>query len=257
MQTLRSGSNGDDVKLWQTFLRGAGLYMGEVDGDFGPSTLAATQAFQRAHAMEDDGVVGNRTVGVAMQLGFDLVPDDPDHPESLDWPPKPDFPALDGDGRRRLFGNYDFTPAPTPDNPEAIHILGNWVSENIQVFTIPELAGVLGANGGKVSFHKSVGPKVQELFARWGQASLSGLVLSFGGSFAPRFIRGSRTVLSAHAQGSAFDINVPWNPLGATPAQRGAKGSTRELVPIANELGFYWGGHFTRRDGMHFELAKL
>jgi len=29
-----------------------------------------------------------------------------------------------------------------------------------------------------------------------------------------------------------------------------------KLVPIANELGFYWGGHFTRRDGMHFELAK-
>jgi hypothetical protein len=29
------------------------------------------------------------------------------------------------------------------------------------------------------------------------------------------------------------------------------------LVGIANDNGFYWGGHFTRLDGMHFEIAKL
>jgi hypothetical protein len=37
----------------------------------------------------------------------------------------------------------------------------------------------------------------------------------------------------------------------------GQKGCVRELVPIANEFGFYWGGHFSRMDGMHFEIAKL
>jgi hypothetical protein len=32
----------------------------------------------------------------------------------------------------------------------------------------------------------------------------------------------------------------------------------RELVPIANELGWYWGGHYRKRlDGMHFELVKV
>lgn len=32
----------------------------------------------------------------------------------------------------------------------------------------------------------------------------------------------------------------------------------RELVPIANDFGFYWGGHFrSRLDGMHFEIAEL
>jgi hypothetical protein len=257
MQTLRQGSKGSDVKSWQAFLRGAGLYMGEVDGDFGPRTLEATQEFQRNHALKDDGIVGNRTIGMAMQLGFDLVPDDPTLPDSLDWPPKPSFEPIGEAGRRALFGNYDYVPAPTPGNPEGIKILGNWEQENIQVFTIPELAGVQDANGGKIRFHKKVGPKVQELFARWKQASLAGLVLTFAGSYVPRYIRGYRDVLSAHAHGSAFDINARWNWLATTPAQRGAKGSVRELVPIANELGFYWGGHFSRRDGMHFELTIL
>ena len=46
----------------------------------------------------------------------------------------------------------------------------------------------------------------------------------------------------------------------------GQIGCVRELVPIANECGFYWGGHFGkevngkmvgRLDGMHFEIAKI
>jgi hypothetical protein len=32
----------------------------------------------------------------------------------------------------------------------------------------------------------------------------------------------------------------------------------RELVPIANRLGFFWGGHFQNRlDGNHFEVAHV
>jgi hypothetical protein len=74
----------------------------------------------------------------------------------------------------------------------------------------------------------------------------------------PRFIRGSRSVLSNHAYGSAFDINAAWNPLGATPADVDEKGSVIELVPLAHEFGFYWGGHFNSRpDGMHFEAAEI
>jgi hypothetical protein len=82
-------------------------------------------------------------------------------------------------------------------------------------------------------------------------------ILSYAGAFYPRYIRGSRTQLSNHSWGTAFDINVPWNGLNHTPALMGQKGCVRELVPIANEFGFYWGGHFSRMDGMHFEIAKL
>ncbi|HEY3254617.1 MAG TPA: peptidoglycan-binding domain-containing protein [Polyangiaceae bacterium] len=76
MRTLRLGAKGSDVKLWQMFLHSGASYQGPLDGDFGKATVEATQAFQRAHALVDDGVVGNRTWGVAMQFGLELVPDD-------------------------------------------------------------------------------------------------------------------------------------------------------------------------------------
>jgi hypothetical protein len=62
---------------------------------------------------------------------------------------------------------------------------------------------------------------------------------------------------SNHAWGTAFDVNYGWNKLGAIPAPVGARGSVRELVPLANQYGFYWGGHFRRCDGMHFEVARV
>jgi hypothetical protein len=143
-----------------------------------------------------------------------------------------------------------------PGNPEAISIKSGWEAENIVTVTIPQLIGVSGAPAnGHARFHRLVAPRVVALFQAWEDAGLKELLLSWEGAFVPRFIRGSLTVLSQHAFGSAFDINARWNGFGATPAAIGAKGSVRQLVPIANQLGFYWGGHFARRDGMHFEIA--
>jgi hypothetical protein len=257
MRTLRVGSKGEDVEKWQYFLRGLELYFGPVDGDFGEGTQSATEEFQRRHALKDDGIAGNLTIGAAMHLGFSVLDDDPALPDSLDWPARPAFASLSAAERAAKFGAYPFVAAPVPGNPEAIRITSDWVSKNIVIATIPELQGIVGAPAnGKVSFHTLVAPRVVELFAAWRAANLMHLVVTYGGSFAPRFIRGRPGVLSPHAHGSAFDINVAWNRFGGIPAQVGAKGSVRKLVPIANELGFYWGGHFSKRDGMHFELAR-
>ena len=81
MRTLRLGATGDDVKAWQVFLQGAGFYTGALDGSFGPALLDATRAFQRAHGAADDGVVGNQTLGMAMQRGLNLAAEDPPLPE--------------------------------------------------------------------------------------------------------------------------------------------------------------------------------
>jgi predicted lactoylglutathione lyase len=52
-------------------------------------------------------------------------------------------------------------------------------------------------------------------------------------------------------------VNEPFNKFGSMPALVGQRGSVRKLVSIANEHGFYWGGHFSNPDGMHFEVAFL
>jgi D-alanyl-D-alanine carboxypeptidase len=122
--------------------------------------------------------------------------------------------------------------------------------------------------------HKLVAPHVLQLFARWEELDLLHLLREYDGDYNPRYKRkqspgpGGHGVkrsdqvdaLSNHAFGSAFDVNEPDNPYGDQPALCPRRGYVRELVEPANELGFYWGGHFSGksdRDGMHFEFAKF
>ncbi len=178
---------------------------------------------------------------------------------SPDFPPRPAFrPIVSDDERRALFGTFQFVHEPVPDNPENIRILGNWESRNIVTVSIP-LKSFLGRNGPlKMHFHAVAKDQLIALWLAWEKAGLLDRIQSFDGAFVPRFQRKSTSKLSNHAFGSAFDINAATNPLGAEPAAMGTKGCVRELVPLANAHGFYWGGHFsTRPDGMHFEVAKL
>jgi hypothetical protein len=141
-----------------------------------------------------------------------------------------------------------------PSNAEAITIHGSWVKDNITFVSLPKHP----AFTYPVAFHRLAAAQFAGLFAAWNDAGLVDRILTFGGSWAPRFIRGSRTTLSNHAWGTAFDVNVQWNMLGTDGARKGEHGSVRELVQLANEHGFYWGGHFSpRKDPMHFEVARI
>jgi hypothetical protein len=255
-KALKAGSTGPFVKKWQQFLRGQGEVLA-ADGRFGPVTAAATKRFQARHGLTVDGIVGNQTLGRAALLGFEIV--DPDDVEELGFPPEPAFaPLTSTEERQRRFGPLRYEPAPRPDNPEAIRIVNGWEADNIVTVTIPQLAGVEGLHReGRVRFHRKAAAQLVALWAAWEKRGLLARVRTYAGAYAPRFIRGSRTALSNHAFGTAFDINAAWNPLGAQPALAGSPGCLLDLVPVANELGFYWGGHFTRRDGMHFEVARL
>lgn len=54
--TIRQGSTGPDVVLWQKLLGNVA-----VDGQFGPATYAATVAWQKARGLAADGIVGPAT----------------------------------------------------------------------------------------------------------------------------------------------------------------------------------------------------
>lgn len=179
---------------------------------------------------------------------------------SSNFPPRPAFPPLVTNRQREaLFGRYDYVRAPRPGNPEAIRILGSWERDNIVEVPIPQLARALGAKAPAViRFHRLAARQLQTLWEEWEAADLLNRIYSFDGGFVARFVRGSRSVLSNHAFGSAFDVNEAFNPFGQRPASNGRRGSVRDLVPIANRNGFYWGGHYqSRKDGMHFEVAVL
>lgn len=259
MDILRQGQTGSSVKQWQLFLLGQG-YEISTDGDFGPKTKAATQDFQKKYGLvPNDGVVGRDTYAKAVALGFGEIQDSDTNEEGPGWPPRPALGPLDSQERAALFGTFKYEPAPTQGNPEGILIRDNWAVTNIVKVTIPQLIGKIGAPGsGTIFFHRKAADQLKALWAAWEAAGLLPLVLSFAGSYVPRFIRGSRTNLSNHAWGTAFDINAPQNPLGAEPALVGKLGSVRKLVPLAREHGFFWGGHFPgRQDGMHFEVQKI
>jgi len=257
---LKQGSRGALVERWQAFLIQAGLGPLEIDGIFGPATRTATEAFQQTAGLGVDGIVGNRTFGAAMSIGFDLIGDSDDSSEfGPNFPPEPAFRPIVGDAaRQELFGPLAFEPAPRPDNPEAIRITNDWADRNIVRVTVPQLTRFeFSGPNGEISFHRKAADQVVALFQAWEDAGLADLILTYAGSWAPRFIRGSRRTLSNHAFGTAFDINAGWNGLGREPARVGRTGSVRKLVPLAHQHGFYWGGHFSRRDGMHFEIANL
>ena len=259
MRVIRPGMQGEDVTGWQLFLRGKGYLLRETDGRYDAESVKASQAWQKDHGLVDDGVLGPRTFGIAQGEGFNPGFVDEDASElGPNWPPKPAFGPLDAEARGRTFGQFAFRPAGNPRNPEAIEILDDWPQKNIEQVEIPQLVGVDGAPAsGKIRLHKLAIDPFRNFFRLIDDAGLGDRVLSFGGSWAARFVRGSSSKLSNHAYGTAIDINVPWNQLSTVPALKGKRGSVRELVPIANECGLYWGGHFTRGDGMHFELARV
>ena len=262
MKILRRGSSGPEVTAWQEFLRDQNFYHLKVDDDFGPGSEQGTKDFQKVSpmALRETGIVDEKTYGKAAVLGFAIADQDDDVDKSgPNWPPKPEgLTPCSAALREELFGKFAFEPAPTAGNPEGIRITDGWAAANVATVKVQQLVGVryAGANGF-TQFNKKAAPQLQALFTAWERAGLLGRVLTWGGSYAPRFIRGSRTYLSNHAWGTAFDINVPWNGLRMRPALVGQKGSVRELVELAIENGFYWGGFFTRLDGMHFEVSKL
>lgn len=255
MNAIRKGDKGTAVKAWQFFLVGLGYSKVIADGNFGSITQAATIDFQKSHGVAADGVVGNGTYSKAMQFGFQIIDDPKNDSESgPNWPPPPNFKPHTPTQVQSTFGKIEFKINP---DGNGITITNNWQAENIIYVEIPQIKNLPPYYSKKIPLHKKAAPQFLKLFSEWEKAKLIDRLITYDGTYNPRLIRGSATVLSNHSFGAAIDLNAQWNSLGAMPPLVGQKGTLRELVAIANKLGFYWGGHFGRKDGMHFEVAKI
>lgn len=73
---------------------------------------------------------------------------------------------------------------------------------------------------------------------------------TWDGCFNIRKKRGLQS-MSLHSWGLAIDVNAFENGLGQTPKL------SLKFVKCFTDAGFEWGGTWTRKDGMHFQLKSL
>ena len=64
MELLKKGSKGGEVTALQNRLNALGFDCGKADGVFGANTEKAVIAFQKAHGLTADGIVGEKTYAV-------------------------------------------------------------------------------------------------------------------------------------------------------------------------------------------------
>lgn len=251
MSILRQGHKGADVHLLQTLLHYHGITSIDIDGIFGPMTETAVQTFQFEKGLKADGIVGTLTWAA-------LDTKKPD--KTAFHVPDPPFPPMSAKTRERIFGSFAYRAVGNAAGE--IEITDGWEDRNISKFTIPQLRGVpmYDPNSklrctGIVHLHRKAGPTFQRFFDLVEDQNLLHLIRTFDGAFYPRFIRGSKTSLSNHSWGTALDINAYANGLGKKPAGMGEDGCLLPLVGLMHECGLYWGGHFSRQDGMHVEVG--
>jgi hypothetical protein len=71
--------------------------------------------------------------------------------------------------------------------------------------------------------------------------------------YAYRDVRGVVGKLSNHASGTAIDLNASKHPLGKVGTFDAAK--VPMIRALAKKYGLTWGGDWSRKDEMHFEIS--
>jgi hypothetical protein len=96
-----------------------------------------------------------------------------------------------------------------------------------------------------------------DLLKTYGLAKLNELeITDFGGCFNYRLMRGSKTKLSAHAWGTAIDLDANRNTLKETSATaRFARPEYKAMIDIFEKHGFASLGRIKGFDFMHFQYG--
>ena len=85
---LKSGASGEEVRILQARLKELGYYDGEPDGQYGPGTKAAVQAFQKRNGLSVDGMAGPQTQDRLYSAGALGTPPPPEEQDVMagEWP---------------------------------------------------------------------------------------------------------------------------------------------------------------------------
>jgi len=165
------------------------------------------------------------------------------------------------------------TPIKPPEGREATYEFAGWKPktflkqdgkpwpawESLAITRIPvfPLDYIDGGKVTKIAVHKLAAVPLAMALLEVNKAGLVKYLSPYGGGYEFRLQRGSGFKLSMHALGLAVDFDPEANPLGCPPGEgRFDTEEGQKVVAIMALYGWYWGGHFQRRDPMHFQFAR-
>lgn len=108
----------------------------------------------------------------------------------------------------------------------------------------------IGVIPKKIYCNKDMVKPLEQVFKNLIQRNHVKELKTWDGCFNIRKKRGL-TSMSLHSWAIAVDVNAAWNGLGKTPVLSAG------FVKCFTDAGFEWGGTWTRKDGMHFQLANI
>lgn len=114
------------------------------------------------------------------------------------------------------------------------------VPQNLEIGVIPK----------KLYCNKDLVEPLTLAFQRLIQTGKVKELKTWDGCFNIRKKRGLSS-MSLHSWGIAIDVNAAWNGLGKEPVL------SKGFVKCFTDSGFEWGGTWTRKDGMHFQLSSI
>lgn len=109
---------------------------------------------------------------------------------------------------------------------------------------------VVGAIPAKIYCNIDLAKPLENAFRNVVDRKLGNEIVTWDGCFNIRKSRGLSSI-SLHSWAIAIDINAATNGLDQEPTM------SAELVKCFTDAGFEWGGKWKRKDGMHFQLAKI
>lgn len=122
---------------------------------------------------------------------------------------------------------------------------------HLELWDIPEdINRAIPELPNKVYCNKDLVKPLEQAFRNVIAAGMECHIMTWDGCFNIRKSRGLSS-WSLHSWAIAIDINAAWNGLGKEPQM------PKKLVKCFTDAGFDWGGTWTRKDGMHFQLAKI